>query len=215
MNSSGTNHSVQKKQIRKVKRKLRRLQNAKKLKRYMVDAIRDVNRKKHAKSLKRAIDIEDDWCADRQIVAENEADDDILPLDMLDADIDWENSAFASKIRRIEKTKVDIESEPRRFPGTLDDNMRELLPVKVGTKIVRQTCKKDELESSEDVEEKQQQNEESQIDLSQLSAAELLKLRYDHVENAKNSISNLAYLIIADPHSEVKFYFILEFSLEL
>lgn len=48
--------------------------------------------------------IEDDWCADRQIVAENEADDDILPLDMLDADIDWENSAFASKIRRIEKS---------------------------------------------------------------------------------------------------------------
>lgn len=36
-------------------------------------------------------------------MAENEADDDILPLDMLDADIDWENSAFASKIRRIEK----------------------------------------------------------------------------------------------------------------
>ncbi|KAK6108061.1 Nucleolar complex-associated family protein [Brugia pahangi] len=203
MNSNGTNHSVQKKQIRKVKRKLRRLQNAKKLKRYMVDAIKDVNRKKHAKSLKRAIDIEDDWCADRQIVAENEADDDILPLDMLDADIDWENSAFASKIRRIEKTKVDIESEPRRFPGTLDDNMRELLPIKVGSKIVRQTCKKDELESSEDAEENQQQNEESQIDLSQLSAAELLKLRCDHVENAKSSISNLAYLIIADPHSEV------------
>ncbi|EJW76641.1 hypothetical protein WUBG_12449, partial [Wuchereria bancrofti] len=56
MNLSGTNRSVQKKQTRKVKRKLRRLENAKKLKRYMVDAIRDVKLRKHAKSLKRAID---------------------------------------------------------------------------------------------------------------------------------------------------------------
>lgn len=38
----------------------------------------------------------------------------------------------------------DIESKIRKFPGTLDDDMRELLPIKVGTKVIRQTCKKDE-----------------------------------------------------------------------
>ncbi|MCP9262389.1 Nucleolar complex protein 3-like protein [Dirofilaria immitis] len=174
----------------------------------MVDAIKDVNLRKHANARKRAADIEDDWFADRQVVVENEADDDILPLDMLDADIDWENSAFASKIRRIEKVKSDaemddIESKTRKFPGTLDDNERELLPIKVGTKIIRQTCKKDESESGEDVEENQKEDENSQVDLSHLNAAELLKLRHEYVEEAKNKISDLAHLIIADPHSEV------------
>uniref|UniRef100_A0A1I7VRN2 NOC3-like protein n=1 Tax=Loa loa TaxID=7209 RepID=A0A1I7VRN2_LOALO len=208
MNLNGNNRTVRKKQTHKVKKKLRRLQNAKKLKRYMVDAIKDVNLRKHANARKRAINIEDDWCADRQIVAENEADDDILPLDMLDADIDWENSAFASKIRRIEKAKNDagiddIESKTRKFPGTLDENMRELLPIKVGAKVIRQTCRKDEFECSEDIKNNQEENDDNQIDLSQLSAAELLKLCHDHVEEAKSRISNIAHLIIADPHTEV------------
>lgn len=57
MNLNVKNRAVQKKQTRKVKKKLRRLQNAKKLKRYMVDAIKDVNIKKHAKSRKRAVDV--------------------------------------------------------------------------------------------------------------------------------------------------------------
>uniref|UniRef100_A0A158Q8E1 NOC3-like protein n=1 Tax=Elaeophora elaphi TaxID=1147741 RepID=A0A158Q8E1_9BILA len=208
MNLNGNNHAVRKKQTRKVKKKLRRLQKAKKLKRYMVDAIRDVKLRKHANARKRAIDIEDDWCADRQIVAENEADDDILPLDMLDADIDWENSTFASKIRRIEEEKNDaeiddIESKIRRFPGILDDNVRELLPIKVGTKVIRQTCKKDESNDESEYKEDNQEDEVSQIDLSQLSAAELLKLCYDHVEEAKSRISRLSHLIIEDPHTEV------------
>uniref|UniRef100_A0A8R1TW82 NOC3-like protein n=1 Tax=Onchocerca volvulus TaxID=6282 RepID=A0A8R1TW82_ONCVO len=207
MNLNNNNRAVRKKQTRKVKKKLRRLQNAKKLKRYMVNAIKDVNFRKHANARKRAIDIEDDWLTDRQIVAENEADDDILPLDMLDADIDWENSAFVSKIRRIEKARSDvgiddIESKTRKFPGTLDDNVRELLPVKLGTKIIRQTCKKNE-SGTEDMEENQDKGKNNQIDLSQLSAAELLKLRHEHVEEAKSRISSLAHLIIADPHSEV------------
>ncbi|KAL3985229.1 Nucleolar complex-associated family protein [Acanthocheilonema viteae] len=207
MNLNGNNYAAQKRSTRKVKKKLRRLQKAKKLKRYMIDAIKDVRLRKHANARKRAVDIKDDWYTDRQIVAENEADDDILPLDMLDADIDWENSAFASKIRRIEKVKNDaeiddIESKTRRFPGTLDDNMRELLPIKVGTKVIRQTCKKDESNESED-KDNQEEDEISRIDLSQLSAAELLKLCHSHVEEAKGRISSLAYLIIADPHAEV------------
>ncbi|VDP12389.1 unnamed protein product [Onchocerca flexuosa] len=207
MNLNSNNYAVRKKQSRKVKKKLRRLQNAKKLKRYMVNAIKVVNLRKHANARKRAVEIEDDWLTDRQIVAENETDDDILPLDMLDADIDWENSAFVSKIRRIEKARSDvdiddIESKTRKFPGILDDNVRELLPIKLGTKIIRQTCKKDE-SGTEDMEENQEEGKNNQIDLSQLSAAKLLKLRHEHVEEAKNRISSLAHLIIADPHSEV------------
>ncbi|VDK86553.1 unnamed protein product [Litomosoides sigmodontis] len=236
MGLNSKSDAVRKKQTRKVKKKLRRLEKRKKLKRYMVDAIKDVRFRKHATARKRAVDIENDWCTDRKIVAENEADDDILPLDMLDADIDWENSAFASKIRRIEKEHVntfsapqndskrssflatynfygfsakndaetdDIESEIRKFPGTLDDDMRELLPIKVGAKVIRQTCKKDESNEPENEEDNQGEDEVGQIDLSQLNAAELLKLCHDHVEEAKDKISSLAHLIIADPHTEV------------
>lgn len=32
---------------------------------------------------------------------EDQCDDDNIPLDMMDADIDWQNSAFAEKIRRM------------------------------------------------------------------------------------------------------------------
>ncbi|CAG9531169.1 unnamed protein product [Cercopithifilaria johnstoni] len=208
MNLNGNGHVVRKKQTHKVKKKLRRLQKAKKLKRYMVDAIKDVSLRRHANVRKRAVDIEEDWHKDREIMAKNEADDDILPLDMLDADIDWENSAFASKIRRIEKEKNDaeiddIESKTRRFPGTLDDNMRELLPIKVGAKVIRQTCKKGESSESEDKEDNQKDDEVNQMDLSQLSAAELLKLCHNHIEEAKGRISSLAHLIMSDPHNEV------------
>uniref|UniRef100_A0A915PYT8 NOC3-like protein n=1 Tax=Setaria digitata TaxID=48799 RepID=A0A915PYT8_9BILA len=207
MNSNGAK-KVRKKQARKVKRKLKRLQKSKKLKRHMIDAIKDINSKKYAGTRKRNREIENDWLTDRQMVVENEKDDDILPLDMLDADIDWENSAFASKIRRIEKAKSkalidDIESKKRKFPGTLDDNVRELLPIKMDGKIIRRTQKEDEADAVVEDMEEEEEDTGSRIDLSQLSAVELLKLCHKHVEEAKSRISNLAYLIIADPQIEV------------
>lgn len=57
MNLNDNNHAIRKKQTRKVKKKLRRLQKGKKLKRYMVDAIKDVGLRKHANARKRAIDV--------------------------------------------------------------------------------------------------------------------------------------------------------------
>ncbi|VDN00976.1 unnamed protein product [Thelazia callipaeda] len=210
MSVSHKNRTVQRRQVRKVGQRLRRLQKAKKLKRYMVDAVRDVKDRKHVGSRKRALDIKEDWILDREEVAKNEENDEILPLDMLDADIDWENSAFAANIRRLEKAKNeteidDIESKRRKFRDTLEDNEQELLPIKVGTKVIRQTRIIDESVSKEDNE--QQETEESgdcSVDLSELSAAELLKIRHEHVEEAKDKISSLAHAIIADPQVEVQ-----------
>lgn len=47
--------------------------------------------------------VEDDWVADRETQFDEEAEDG-LPLDMLDADIDWENSAFAGVKRRHDQS---------------------------------------------------------------------------------------------------------------
>lgn len=59
MNLNACKHSLRKKQTIKVRKKLRRLQKAKKLKRYMVDAIKDVNFRKHVNARKRAVDVSD------------------------------------------------------------------------------------------------------------------------------------------------------------
>ncbi|VDM84722.1 unnamed protein product [Strongylus vulgaris] len=47
---------------------------------------------------------QDDWVADREAQFDEEAEDN-LPLDMLDADIDWEHSAFAGAKRRYDQSK--------------------------------------------------------------------------------------------------------------
>lgn len=41
--------------------------------------------------------------ADRERQIANEEYEEVLPLDMLDADIDWENSAFAKSKRRFDE----------------------------------------------------------------------------------------------------------------
>ncbi|KAK6043226.1 hypothetical protein COOONC_19270 [Cooperia oncophora] len=61
---------------------------------------------------------------------------------MLDADIDWENSAFAGLKRRHDKKLKsesdgdniggdDIEMKKRKFDGQIDDNLEEMLPIKL------------------------------------------------------------------------------------
>lgn len=51
--------------------------------------------------------VEEDWVQNREEVIRNELDDDVLPLDMLDADIDWEKSAFAAKVKRLREGKIE------------------------------------------------------------------------------------------------------------
>ncbi|VDN25106.1 unnamed protein product [Gongylonema pulchrum] len=129
------------------------------------------------------------------------------------ADIDWQNSAFASRVQRMQKARddaalEDIECKGRRFAGSLDDNMRELLPIKVGSKVVRQVRMEEDLVPSDEedthTEVKEAGEAASSVDLSHLSAAEFLKLRNEHLEKAKNRISSLAYTILADPQDEVR-----------
>lgn len=61
MGLNSNNDAMRKKQTRKVKKKLRRLEKGKKLKRYMVDAIKDVHFRKHANARKRAVDVSNNF----------------------------------------------------------------------------------------------------------------------------------------------------------
>ncbi|KIH48259.1 hypothetical protein ANCDUO_21674 [Ancylostoma duodenale] len=92
---------------RKTTRKLNRLAKKKKISRNIIDGLKDIKARKSKDSRKRAVNVEDDWVADREAQFDEEAEDN-LPLDMLDADIDWENSAFAGAKRRYDQSEASV-----------------------------------------------------------------------------------------------------------
>ncbi|KHJ90002.1 hypothetical protein OESDEN_10160, partial [Oesophagostomum dentatum] len=153
---------------RKTTKKLNRLAKKKKISRNVIDGLKSIKARKSKDSRKRALNIEDDWVADREAQFDEEAEDN-LPLDMLDADIDWENSAFAGvKKRHDEKLKDeedsdaedDIEAKRRKFEGQLNDNIQEMLPIKLkdGT-VLRPTREKEDQSSDEEEEQSDEEKE--------------------------------------------------------
>ncbi|VDO41321.1 unnamed protein product [Haemonchus placei] len=166
---------------RKTTRKLNRMAKKKKLSRAVIDEFKDIKARKSKDSRKRAVNVEDDWVADREAQFDEEAED-TLPLDMLDADIDWENSAFAGlKRRHDEKLKaeegdsagdVDIEMKKRKFDGQIDDNLEEMLPIKLkdGT-LIRPTREKKSEDSSDE------EHEQGSVDEEVKPEMEVYKLR--------------------------------------
>ncbi|VDK21058.1 unnamed protein product [Anisakis simplex] len=142
---------IKNKQNKKVIQKIKTLKKKGKLKRHVFEEYRDIDARKHAAARQKIADVEEDWKYDRAFKEANDDDDDILPLDMLDADIDWENSAFASKMKRIkiemeedsncETNNDDLELKPRHFEGELDSDQIELLPIKVDGKLVKRSRK--------------------------------------------------------------------------
>ncbi|KAK6013284.1 nucleolar complex-associated protein [Ostertagia ostertagi] len=202
---------------RKTTRKLNRMAKKKKISRTVIDGLKDIKARKSKESRKRAVNVEDDWVADREAQYDEEAED-ILPLDMLDADIDWENSAFAGvKRRHDEKFKSggdddniddgDIEMRKRKFDGQIDDNLEEMLPIKLkdGT-LLRPTREKKKLDNSD--EELEQENEEQEVkpemeDYSGLSATELLAKRKELLAEFKLTISTYAHQLLTNPQENI------------
>uniref|UniRef100_A0A1I7X0L6 Ribosome biogenesis protein NOP53 n=1 Tax=Heterorhabditis bacteriophora TaxID=37862 RepID=A0A1I7X0L6_HETBA len=82
---------------RKTTRKLNRLGKKGKLSRNIIDGLKDIKARKSQDS--------HDWVCNRVAHYNDEAEDN-LPLDMLDADINWENSSFANMKRRHDSSIV-------------------------------------------------------------------------------------------------------------
>ncbi|EPB79894.1 hypothetical protein ANCCEY_00960 [Ancylostoma ceylanicum] len=203
---------------RKTTRKLNRLAKKKKISRNVIDSLKDIKARKSKDSRKRAVYVEDDWVADREAQFDEEAEDN-LPLDMLDADIDWENSAFAGAKRRYDQklageagddreddNSSDLEAKRRKFEGQLDDNVQEMLPIKLkdGT-LLRPTREKDEESSDEDQEQEDEEEEAKpeMEDYSSLSATELLAKRKELIDQFKQTISSYAHHLLTNPQENI------------
>ncbi|VDP43864.1 unnamed protein product [Heligmosomoides polygyrus] len=198
---------------RKTTRKLNRMAKKKKISRKVIDELKDIKARRSKDSRKRAVNVEDDWVADRETQFDEEAEDG-LPLDMLDADIDWENSAFAGVKRRHDQKLMadvaevnDIEMKKRKFDGHLDDRFQEMLPIKLkdGT-ILRPTREKQmecsDAESEQPMEEQEEEKPENE-DFSSLSATELLAKRKELLADFKQTISTYAHQLLTDPQENV------------
>ncbi|ETN75467.1 nucleolar complex-associated protein [Necator americanus] len=169
---------------RKTTKKLNRLAKKKKLSRNVIEGLKDIKARRSKDSRKRAVNVEDDWIADREAHFDEEIEEN-LPLDMLDADIDWENSAFAGAKRRHNQKHEDasnddgemddaddIEGKRRKFQGQLNDNVEEMLPIKLK-------------------------------DFSSLSASELLAKRKELIDQFKQTISTFAHQLLTNPQENI------------
>lgn len=201
---------------RKTTKHLNRLAKRKKLSREIRDGMADIKSRKSADLRQRAVNIEDDFIADRQAHYENSDED--LPLDMMDADIDWENSAFANAKRRLEKKRSgvesdsddedDVEKKKRKFAGLLEEGHEELLPIKLkdGT-LIRPTrekeVKEDEEEKSGDEEEEGEEDEPHREDFSHLSASELIAKRRELMQEFKDTIASHANMLLSNPQVNI------------
>ncbi|VDM24792.1 unnamed protein product [Toxocara canis] len=212
MVSRGKTSNAKRKQTKKVVDKLKKLRKKGKLKRHVMNAYRQINAKKYAGSRQKAKHIEEDWQYDREMKLANEENDDIVPLDMISADIDWEKSAFARGVATSHKEEEDAEAsdnlelKKRRFQGEPADDVHELLPIKVNGNLLRRSRKaSEELPSNEgkDNRSDEQTDQWKEEDLSGLNAAQLLKKRAELIESAKEEISGCAYALLAQPQLEI------------
>ncbi|WKY12159.1 hypothetical protein Q1695_003609 [Nippostrongylus brasiliensis] len=199
---------------RKTTRKLNRMAKKKKLSRNIIDGLKDIKKRRAKDSRKRVVDIEDDWVLDREVQYDEEAENE-LPLDMLDADIDWENSAFAGQKRRYdeelktanEEEVRDFELKKRKFEGHLDDDLEEMLPIKLkdGT-LLRPTREKNLSDDEEDEAGAEKEDEEvkpEQEDYSHLSAVELIAKRKELLGEFKVTISTYAHNLLTNPQENI------------
>lgn len=204
---------------RKTTKNLNRLAKRKKLSREIRDGMSDIKARKSSDLRQRAVNIEDDFIADRQTHYENEDEED-LPLDMMDADIDWENSAFANAKRRLDRKRNgngesdseednDMELKKRKFAGQLEEGHEELLPIKLkdGT-LIRPTREKEVAEEEEEDEEKSgdeegEEDEPHREDFSHLTASELITKRRELLQEFKDTIASHCNMLLANPQVNI------------
>ncbi|GMR60154.1 hypothetical protein PMAYCL1PPCAC_30349, partial [Pristionchus mayeri] len=207
------------KQTKKLTKKLNRMGKKGALKKHVTDKLRGIKATKSQDSRKRVHNIIDDYEVDRSFQY-NEEQEDILPMDMLNADIDWEKTPFASmRKRKLERDAAQeaadeedvLEAQKRRFEGTLEDDREELLPIKLkdGT-LVRPTQKKKKTAAQIAAEEEEEgklfgeNGEETAKDpLEGLSAAEIIIKRREMLEEHKRTIAGYSMALLSDPQTNI------------
>eukprot|EP00080_Pristionchus_pacificus_P014601 PDM74621.1 hypothetical protein PRIPAC_41977 [Pristionchus pacificus] len=207
------------KQTKKLTKKLNRMGKKGAIKKHVTDKLRSIKATKSQDSRKRVHNIIDDYDIDRNLQYSEEQED-IIPMDMLNADIDWEKSAFASmRKRKLEREAAQdameeadvLESQKRHFEGTLEEDREELLPIKLkdGT-LVRPTQKKKKTAAqiAEEAEEEGklfgEGDEEREKDpLEGLSAAEIVMKRRELLEEQKRLIAGYSMALVSDPQTNI------------
>ncbi|KJH44751.1 nucleolar complex-associated protein [Dictyocaulus viviparus] len=201
---------------RKTTRKLNRLGKNKKLSRGVINELKKIKARRCKDSRERIVNIEDDWIAEREWHFNNGAEG-ILPLDMLDADINWENSSFAGIKRRHDQkfesgalitsnANRDIEKNKRNFEGHLDENFEEMLPIKLKDGRILRPVREKDLEADQDDSKWINSREEVKTEFesfSELSAAELLIKRKEMIHQYKQSISNSSQELLTSPQENI------------
>ncbi|TKR69401.1 hypothetical protein L596_021568 [Steinernema carpocapsae] len=209
---------VKAKQLSKTRKQLRRQQKRGKLKRHVIDDLAEIEYKRKTPGINKARNAEEDWIDDREHkFAEEDDEDNLLPLDMLDADIDWENSAFAGKHRRMLKKRKEEEQEDndemRQFPTVKkDEGLKDMLPIK--TSDGRVIARKGEVEIFSDDEKDADEGMETDIasaeakpekqdEFAGLSAIEMIAKRKQILESTKQEISNASLKLLSNPQEHI------------
>uniref|UniRef100_A0A0N5A011 NOC3-like protein n=1 Tax=Parastrongyloides trichosuri TaxID=131310 RepID=A0A0N5A011_PARTI len=211
--------------IKKTHKRLKKLSKRGKLKRHVRDGINSIAVRKTKDIIKGRQNIEEDWVKDREALYEEENINDmtLVPIDMLNADVDWENTPFKNERKRLMK-KLRMEEEQTRINDDVPRKFRNVeetkkdsksLPVKIDGKIVF----KEEVVEEEDVDIKKEIEDEEVVlnndveikvdlsndkkDYSKLSASELLGLRHIELEKLKEHISCASLSVISNPEQNV------------
>uniref|UniRef100_A0A914D5F7 Nucleolar complex-associated protein 3 N-terminal domain-containing protein n=1 Tax=Acrobeloides nanus TaxID=290746 RepID=A0A914D5F7_9BILA len=206
------------KQKRKATRKLLKSKKKGKLNLKAIEKFETIKSKRTDGSRKRFRNVDDDFLDYRQKKLEEEGDleeenisdeEEILPTDMLDEDIDFENSAFFKKRRKLVENIKDDETEHlRKFKSQVGEDEAEMLPIKLGTgELVRLKKKvepmvENELEEEED-DKSVAKTKVDEEDFSNLSASELLAKRRELLEEIRGKIASAAHALTINPHENI------------
>uniref|UniRef100_A0A914Z642 Uncharacterized protein n=1 Tax=Panagrolaimus superbus TaxID=310955 RepID=A0A914Z642_9BILA len=215
----------------KLKRKINLAARKGKLKKHQRDQIAKIQEKKTATSRKKFREVQDDYEHERAykkeqdgkisddedekpmdvdisknaaiLVDSEDEQEDPLPLDMLDDDIDWENSAFFSKKRK----ELDDEEEDkvRRFKTDLAEDEQEMLPIKLSDGRVVKRVSKIKIEEEDEPEDIKPDIVKQEDDYSRLSAPQLLIKRKELMQETREDIARMCIAITADPEHNVCF----------
>uniref|UniRef100_A0AC35FCM9 Nucleolar complex-associated protein 3 N-terminal domain-containing protein n=1 Tax=Panagrolaimus sp. PS1159 TaxID=55785 RepID=A0AC35FCM9_9BILA len=225
----------------KLKRKINLAVRKGKLKKHQRDQIAKIQEKKTATSRKKFREVQDDYEHERAhkreqdgkisdededqmevdskvaaiLVDSDEEQEDPLPLDMIDDDIDWENSAFFSKRRKGLSKELDEQEEDkvRRFKTDLAEDEQEMLPIKLSDGRVIKRVTKIKIEEDDEPEDFKPDVVKKEDDYSRLSAPQLLIKRKELLEESKEDIARMCIAITADPeHNVTKFKKLLELA---
>uniref|UniRef100_A0A0K0DY73 NOC3-like protein n=1 Tax=Strongyloides stercoralis TaxID=6248 RepID=A0A0K0DY73_STRER len=215
--------------LKKTHKRLKKLTKKGKLKKHVRDGVNSIYIRKKKDLIKGRQNIEYDWIEDRVALQEeeNENDMNLVPIDMLNADIDWENTPFKNERKRLmkklrmeeEKTKIN-DDVPRKFRNIEKESFKNksLLPIKINGKVVfkdeivdepepeikEEVVENEILENNLQEEKVNNSKDDIPVKYESMSSAELLGLRKEELEKARQHISITSLSIISNPEQNIE-----------